>query len=478
MTPLPAGFGVVLDRSVRSYLQGRVLVGGSPVRGLRMTAAGRAAVASLRQGADTSEAARRLARRLVDAGLAHPRPPDGAHRGLDVTVVVPVRDRPDALDRCLGRVGPESGVIVVDDGSLDAAAVLAICARHCATLIRRDVPGGPGVARNEAMPLIKTELVAFLDSDCLPDPKWLAGLVGHFADPLVGAVAPRVRSDQSSAGDRVVDRFTRARSPIDMGPYEGRVMPGARVGYVPTAALVLRRAAIGREPFDPQLRYGEDVDLVWRLHDAGWHVRYVPSVRVHHAEPDRWRVLLRRRFKYGTSAATLAERHPGRLSPLVIRLGPAAAAVAVLSRKPLPAAAIIALQGALLARRTRSLGIPRGRSAVWSARAVGTTILQTGSASTMLAAPALILALGRPKARCAALALLLAPPLEQWLRQRPRLDPLRWSLAMIANDVAYGLGVWRGCLAKRTFGPLLPTVVGRAPRIVAAPPQGSFAPNP
>ena len=88
----------------------------------------------------------------------------------------------------------------------------------------------------------------------------------------------------------------------------------------------------------------------------------------------------------------------------------------------------------------------------------------------MLAAPALILALGRPKARFAALALLLAPPLEQWLRQRPRLDPLRWSLAMIANDVAYGLGVWRGCLANRTFGPLLPTVVGRAPRTVAAPP--------
>ena len=48
---------------------------------------------------------------------------------------------------------------------------------------------------------------------------------------------------------------------------------------MPTAALVVRRAVL-EDGLDTALRYGEDVDLVWRLHDAGWRVRYDPAVVV------------------------------------------------------------------------------------------------------------------------------------------------------------------------------------------------------
>ena len=36
-------------------------------------------------------------------------------------------------------------------------------------------------------------------------------------------------------------------------------------------------------------------------------------------------------------------------------------------------------------------------------------------------------------------------------------DPVRWTLACVADDLAYGAGVWRGCLAHRTWEPLRPT---------------------
>ena len=52
---------------------------------------------------------------------------------------------------------------------------------------------------------------------------------------------------------------------------------------------------------------------------------------------------------------------------------------------------------------------------------------------------------------------MLAPPLVEWWRRRPGLDPVRWSLASIADDVAYGAGVWAGCLRARSFGPLVPS---------------------
>ncbi len=69
------------------------------------------------------------------------------------------------------------------------------------------------------------------------------------------------------------------------------------------------------------MRVGEDVDLIWRLHEAGWRIRYDPAVLVAHHEPASWRELLARRYRYGTSAAALAQRHPGDIVHLVFSPG-------------------------------------------------------------------------------------------------------------------------------------------------------------
>ncbi len=293
---------LALDHATRRF--GTTLAGGAPLRLLRLSSAGPDALRALAAG-DPTPAQRRLGERLVDAGLAHPLP---APAPADVTLVIPVRDRPAELDRCLATAAQL--VVVVDDGSRDPAAIAAVAARHGAGLVRRERSGGPAAARNAAA--AGTELVAFLDSDCVAPPGWIEALAGHFADPRVAAVAPRV-----------------AARPLDMGPHPAAVRPDGRVRYVPSAALVVRRAALPR--FDEALRYGEDVDLVWRLHDAGWRVRYDPRVVVAHPA-----VGLRRRFAYGTSAAPLAARHPGRLAPLVLRPWPALAVALLLARRPVP----------------------------------------------------------------------------------------------------------------------------------------------
>jgi len=57
------------------------------------------------------------------------------------------------------------------------------------------------------------------------------------------------------------------------------------VPFVPSACLLIRRNCFG-DGFDETLRYGEDVDLVWRLHDRGWLVRYVADVAVTHRARD------------------------------------------------------------------------------------------------------------------------------------------------------------------------------------------------
>jgi mycofactocin glycosyltransferase len=166
--PLPAGFGVAFDSGTR-FVGPDVLFGGSPRRLLRLTAAGARALDDLRHRPVGSPQEGRLARRLTDAGLAHPRPPAG-RQPADATVVLPVRDRAAGLDRCLAALGDRYPVIVVDDGSRDPAAVARVCARHGARLRRRPSSGGAGQARNDGLALVTTSLVAFIDSDCAADP--------------------------------------------------------------------------------------------------------------------------------------------------------------------------------------------------------------------------------------------------------------------------------------------------------------------
>jgi mycofactocin glycosyltransferase len=53
-------------------------------------------------------------------------------------------------------------------------------------------------------------------------------------------------------------------------------------------------------------------------------------------------------------------------------------------------------------------------------------------------------------------ALILMPPLLDWLDRRPPLDPARYVAARLLDDVGYSLGVWQGCAERRTLRPLLP----------------------
>ena len=477
--PLPDGFGLVLDRSVRTFHDGRVLAGGHPGRLIALTGTGADALRRWLGGEPPSPDLRRLGRRLVDAGMAHPVAPAAAAGRAGVTVVVPARDRPESLDRCLGSVAGSDRVadrvVVVDDGSLVPEAVAEVSTRHGATLIRRPVNGGPGAARNDGLASVATELVAFLDSDCEVSPGWLDRLVVMFADPELAAVAPRVRPRPAHRGARrtALDRYAEGRSPLDMGPEPGEVGPGRVVGYVPSAALVTRLAAL-EGGFDRRLRVGEDVDLVWRLVESGWRVRYEPSVTVVHDEPASWSGLLRRRLRYGTSAGPLALRHPGRLAPVELRIWPAAVAAALVAGHPVVALTLLAGSSAATAGPLRRHGVPWATSARWSALGAGWTLLGVGRALTVLGGPTVLIGALRSRRWGATLAaLVVAPPVVEWWRRRPPLDPVRWTMAAVADDMAYGMGVWSGCLRARSFRPLLPTVrLGGAGRTTGDPEDG------
>ena len=457
---LPPQHGLMLDPSTRRAKDGRLVYGGKQGRVLRLTSRGaRKLEGVLRRDVRDAETAQ-LAERLIEAGLAHPVPP--RRDALDeVTVVIPVYARAASLDRCLARLPPVQ-VVVVDDGSPVPEAITSVCDRHGVRLLRASRNGGPAAARNLGLQVVETSVVVFLDSDCEALPHSLEHLLGHLDDPQVVAVAPRVVPALDACPRGALARFLQVASPLDLGPAPGAVTRDGAVSYVPTAALMARTDVVSG--FDERLRYGEDVDLVWRLVDAGHEVRYDPRVRVRHHEPSTWREVLTRRLHYGSSAGGLARRHPGRVAPAVVRPLTAASVSGLMVGQPWLTAAAFAYSAVRAVRGLHPIGISPADAVRWSASTMLESTSATTRAATSLFWPVMVLTSVRsPRLRPWLLVLAVLAPVRDFVHRKPSLDLGRWTFASLANDVAYGVGVWAGAIRSRTAGPLIPRLRGWSP---------------
>ncbi len=424
-TPLPGSFILNEDASTQEFDGGTVLLGGSPLRLFRISDRAQRMVERWKSGGPVGprRAVQLLARRLVSAGAFTARPVAATLGPANVTVVVPVRDRPAQLDRLLVTL-EGLACVVVDDESTDAAETKQIAERHDASLVRLATNVGPAGARNAGLAAVRTPLVAFVDSDCMPTAGWLDPLLGHFDDPLVAAVAPRIvqKPRRGGAGGGAVPR-----SSLDRGAAPGLVRSGSRIPFVPSAALLVRVDAVdGPGLFDPALRGGEDVDLVWRLGESGWDVRYEPSSTVIHDGPASLGAFLTRRAFYGTTAAPLARRHGDVLAPVHVSGWSLAVWSLLLARKPTLAMAVLAASIALLARRLR--GLVRDPVAVATHIAAGGTTraaLPTLASLVRAWSPALVLGLAFPRTRRVSAMALLLPALAEVSTDSGASDPVR-----------------------------------------------------
>ncbi|GAA1949221.1 mycofactocin biosynthesis glycosyltransferase MftF [Nocardioides panacihumi] len=460
---LPNGFAVRIRDDVRQN-QGKegsvVLVGGSPLRAMALAPAARRLV----EGGTvevTDETSATVARRLLDANLADPVLAAGVEPE-EITVVVPVRDRPEQLDRCL-RVLAGIAVIVVDDASLDPDTVAGVAARHGAAFVLLPVNLGPAGARNAGLCEVGTPYVAFVDSDVTVEAKTLLTLAGHLHDPLVALAGPLVRGMVRSARPKWFERFDAASSSLALGDRACSVKPGAAVGWLPSACLVGRTSTLlDAGGFAEQMRVGEDVDLVWRLVAAGRRVRYEPALEACHDVRDSIAGWLGRKVAYGSGGAALAERHGdavavARLTPLM-----AAAGAGLLMRKRWSLLGAAVATG--WAARTVHRALPefegrRASAAALAARGLGWAARQESALLLRHWWPAAaVLATVSPTARRAMASAVVVDAIVAATVDRPlrRDDSPRLGLAEVAlgrrlDDLAYGLGLWSGALRRRSW---------------------------
>jgi cellulose synthase/poly-beta-1,6-N-acetylglucosamine synthase-like glycosyltransferase len=236
-----------------------------------------------------------------------------------ISVVIPTRDRPDALDACLAGLKAQTlprmrfEVVVVDDGG--SAAVGDVVGRHLDWLrisLSRRRHAGPAAARNAGAGIAAGEVLAFTDDDCVPDPGWLEAIAAaaeRFPGCVVGGRTENAltASPCSEASQSVISYL-----------YAEGLRRTGELPFVASNNLALEHeffdAAGGFDASFPEAA-AEDRDLSARCTAAGASLVYEPSALVRHAHPLGPRSLLRQYVAYGRGARRLRHRDAAHAAP-------------------------------------------------------------------------------------------------------------------------------------------------------------------
>ena len=391
-----------------------------------------------------------------------------------VSVVIPVRNRPAQLNACLAALErldyprERLEVLVVDDASSDDTVARAETWRNRLPLrvIRLPVPVGAAACRNHGAELARGDILAFTDSDCRPHPRWLRELVPEFVRSGVVAVGGAVLPADNESW---LDRYEAVESPLTHGPEPARVQPRSAVPYLVTANLLVRRRALLEIGGFARIHPGEDVDLVWRLCERGGRILYRPAGIVLHDHRDRLWPFLRRRAAYASSEVVLVRRHPHARHRMTVPVAMLASigcgigagrqrGLVILAVLPLLADVLVALQRIRRLRAPVSLGelvLAEFRGMLVACYWIGRTI------SRYYSWPALVAGVlfrrrgfGRWLSVLAGASLLGTASID-YIRKRPSLDPVRFLLAHLCDDLANNAGLLVGCLRSGTIRPLL-----------------------
>jgi cellulose synthase/poly-beta-1,6-N-acetylglucosamine synthase-like glycosyltransferase len=171
---------------------------------------------------------------------------------------------------------------------------------------------GASAAKNVALAGVRSDAVAFIDDDCVADPRWLRAFADRFRarGPRLAGITGRVLptreglylvQSESHPGPRTFASLSES-------------VPVWRIGG--GLNMAFHRSVLERiGAFDPRfgpgspLRSAEELDLFYRVLASGYEIDYDPAALVYHEPLDTFPQVARTRYAYRFGLGAWFARH-------------------------------------------------------------------------------------------------------------------------------------------------------------------------
>lgn len=229
--------------------------------------------------------------RLRPTGVPSPTEPARRSASTDVetgrgraasrlSVVIPVYNARDSLPLCLDALDRSQQrdfeLIVIDDHSTDGSD--AIAKRRCDRFIRLDRNRGQAAARNRGAREAGAPLLFFLDADVLVEPETLDAILAVFErEPGLAATFCSYQPD--TPADNFVSQY---KNLLHHWTHQHAAREAAT--FCGGFGAIRRDVFLTAGGFDEDLRFMEDVDLGYRLHQAGHRILLSPHIQLTHTK--------------------------------------------------------------------------------------------------------------------------------------------------------------------------------------------------
>lgn len=236
-----------------------------------------------------------------------------------VSVVIPVHDDSVRLATCLRALREQTyprgavEIVVVDNNSTEDIA--AVVRHDPGVVLVRERRTGSYAARNAGLEVASGEVLAFTDSDCVPDPEWLAeGIAALVREPVAAMVGG------------AVELFFRAGRPVSAAELYESLHAFQQEVYLSTeqfavtANMLTWSEVIDRVgPFDARLASRGDAELGQRVARSGGIQRYASGAVVRHPARETTREVVTK-SRRTTAGRIDADHHASRAPWHFVRL--------------------------------------------------------------------------------------------------------------------------------------------------------------
>ena len=242
---------------------------------------------------------------------------------IKISVIIPMRNAKHTILDCLkaldGQIEPPYEVILVDNGSTDGGHEMVkrkskIFKNLNLIIISQNIQG-PAAARNKGISLATGEIIAFTDSDCIPDKNWIKNINRNFQKncnlDIIGGTEWGINPTTSISGKllsiswlppKIIQQKSIIKRKEDL--FLGKSISTFNCAFK-------REILLEIDGFDENFfPAGEDIDVWMRAleHNATILV-WVSNMVVNHNQDISLIALMKKMFAYGKGLSQLIKKH-------------------------------------------------------------------------------------------------------------------------------------------------------------------------